>query len=149
VQVLDDDELLIGKADADGFDDAEPISVPAVFEGGAMVKPPVRRSMQDSAPLWFYVLAEARHTWRAAATKALADAGAPSGGARAEVINAVPVRLGPAGGRIVAETLIGLVIGDENSFLNAASEFVPRFGNPTHADYFARFTFGDLLAFVA
>jgi hypothetical protein len=26
---------------------------------------------------------------------------------------------------------------------------VPRFGNPTHADYFARFTFGDRLAFVA
>ncbi|MDE3204315.1 MAG: hypothetical protein KGQ66_08825 [Acidobacteriota bacterium] len=57
----------------------------------------------ESTPLWYYVLAEAR---------------VATGG----------VRLGPVGGRIVAETLIGLLRGDPSSYLTANPGFTPFLG---------------------
>jgi hypothetical protein len=60
-------------------------------------------SFPTSTPLWYYVLAEAR---AAAEGK----------------------RLGPVGGRIVAETLIGLLRADPTSYLSAFPAFRPFLG---------------------
>lgn len=141
VRVLADEELLVGKAQAEDFDTGVPIFSPA-----PPGKPAVRSSMQDSAPLWFYMLAEARFEWKNAATQALTDAGNPTGSARDDIINRTPTRLGTVGGRIVAETLIGLVLGDETSFLNSPTGFTPLFGKPTETDFTKRFQMGDLIA---
>jgi Animal haem peroxidase len=54
-------------------------------------------------PLWFYVLREAQVT---------------TGGER----------LGPVGGRIVAEVIIGLVLGDPYSYLNQDPDWTPTYG---------------------
>jgi Animal haem peroxidase len=67
--------------------------------------PPEAKSIVDvsqefagKAPLWYYVLAEAQQQF--------------------DGNNATPIRLGPLGGRIVAETIIGLILGDSHSFLS-------------------------------
>ena len=46
-------------------------------------------------------------------------------GKSVEVSNETPTSLGPVGGRIVAETLIGLMLGDSHSFLNQDPRFKP------------------------
>jgi Animal haem peroxidase len=56
-----------------------------------------------STPLWYYILAEAEHM---------------AGG----------LHLGPVGGRIVAETLIGLLRADPTSYLNVHPRFKPFLG---------------------
>ncbi|MHB1534559.1 MAG: peroxidase family protein [Acidimicrobiales bacterium] len=56
-----------------------------------------------STPLWYYVLAEA---------KAVTDG----------------LHLGPVGGRIVTETLIGLLLGDPSSYLSVSPGFQPFLG---------------------
>jgi len=63
----------------------------------------LHRSFGRSTPLWYYVLAEAR---------------AATGG----------LHLGPVGGRIVAETLIGLLRADPTSYLSAMPHFRPFLG---------------------
>jgi Animal haem peroxidase len=63
----------------------------------------VYRPFGRSTPLWYYVLAEAR-----------------------AVTNGIT--LGPVGARIVAETLIGLLRADPNSYLNANPGFQPTLG---------------------
>ena len=57
----------------------------------------------SSTPLWYYVLAEAK----------VANGG---------------MSLGPVGGRIVAETLIGLLRADPTSYLSAYPRFQPFLG---------------------
>jgi hypothetical protein len=69
-----------------------------------------------NAPLWFYVLAEAQQAFKKDST---------------------PIRLGPVGGRIVAETFIGLLLADRHSFLSQAPEWTP---NKSRA-----FTMADLI----
>jgi hypothetical protein len=71
----------------------------------------------DSAPLWFYVLKEAEL----------------AGGAR----------LGPVGGRIVAEVLLGLLKGDAFSYINAEPNWKPDLPASTEGD----FTLADLVTF--
>jgi Animal haem peroxidase len=89
--------------------------------------PPIGHALKDQTPLWYYVLKEAEYFW---------------GGER----------LGPVGGRIVAEVLIGLLYGDPRSYLRLEPGWRPKpgcfgarrdGGNPPHP------VFGtpDLLAF--
>jgi heme peroxidase len=66
-------------------------------------------SFKDNAPLWFYVLAEAQHIWAQAAEASAGDETAK---------NSIHVTLGPVGGRIVTEVLVGLMLGDRFSFLS-------------------------------
>ena len=73
-------------------------------------------SFAGNAPLWYYVLAEAQHDW-------LKRAKAPHGKGNAE-----PLHLGPVGGRIVAETIIGLIAADGFSYLNQDPNWVPLIG---------------------
>ena len=63
----------------------------------------LRAGFERSTPLWYYVLKEAE----------LIQGGR---------------RLGPVGGRIVAETLIGLLQADPRSYLNARPRWRPSFG---------------------
>jgi hypothetical protein len=63
------------------------------------------RGFERSTPLWYYILKEAE----------LREQG---------------LRLGPVGGRIVAEVLIGLLESDSNSFLAAQPDWRPTLQNP-------------------
>ncbi|MEA2503531.1 MAG: hypothetical protein QOG36_574, partial [Actinomycetota bacterium] len=75
----------------------------------------VAPGFRDNAPLWAYVLSEAQVTsWAhlpANVDKATKDA--------------TPIRLGPVGGRIVAEVFAALLLGDRTSYLNAVHNFTP------------------------
>jgi hypothetical protein len=59
---------------------------------------------EDNAPLWYYVLAEAQQQF---------------------VNNATPIRLGPVGGRIIAEVFVGLMLGDKHSYLSQYPHWQP------------------------
>jgi len=99
VTPLKDWQLRVGKAVFDEFENSPTIdSVNARFAG--------------NAPLWFYVLAEAQHEWFERAK---------ANGTKDEE----PVRLGTVGGRIVAETLIGLILCDSESYLRQAPNWRP------------------------
>jgi hypothetical protein len=63
----------------------------------------VYKPFATSTPLWYYILAEAK-------------------------VAAGGQNLGPVGGRIVAETLIGLLRGDPTSYLNVDPQFQPFLG---------------------
>ncbi|MFL6373734.1 MAG: heme peroxidase, partial [Pyrinomonadaceae bacterium] len=58
----------------------------------------VSSRFRNNAPLWFYVLAEAQQAFEN---------------------NSTPIRLGPVGGRIVGEVIVGLLLGDDHSFLHS------------------------------
>ncbi|GAB4204948.1 MAG: heme peroxidase family protein [Roseiflexaceae bacterium] len=122
LQPIPDDRLLVGKATAEDLS-ANP-SITAIdprFSG--------------AAPLWFYILAEAQDGWRRAA-EALADA---------EAKDLAPTLLGPVGGRIVGEVLIGLLLSDPNSFLSAEPTWRPLLGDSRVPTLFDRFTMGDIV----
>jgi Animal haem peroxidase len=59
--------------------------------------------LQTRAPLWFYVLREAQ-------------------------VISEGQRLGPVGGRIVAETIMGLIAGDRQSYLRQDPDWTPTYG---------------------
>jgi len=59
---------------------------------------------QDNAPLWYYVLAEAQQQFKK---------------------NETPIHLGPVGGRIVGEVIVGLMLADSHSFLRQNPLFTP------------------------
>jgi Animal haem peroxidase len=155
VEVLLDADLVVGKAEPGALDGAPSIDVltqAAAEKRTSVGSPPAdsgarRGSMKDSAPLWFYVLAEARAKWRKDAKKALVAAGNPTDKTKQEdVVNAIPTTLGVVGGRIVAETIIGLAWADENSFMHAPGGFTPMFGNQGASNFFERFQMGHLIA---
>jgi hypothetical protein len=77
----------------------EPLSEAELFDGVG-IEDPVKADLAGRAPLWFYVLMEAEK--------------------RAE-----SAHLGPVGGRIVAEVLIGLLDGDPLSFLSVEPNWKP------------------------
>ncbi len=86
-----------------------------------------------NAPLWFYVLAEGLAGWMDRV-----DASGKSD----DDADEIPVTLGPVGGRIVAETLIGLLLGDSQSFLAQDPNW-----RPTVPKRGAAFGMGDLLSY--
>jgi len=101
----DGSRLLIGKA---------------AYEGGVLKARPLKNiahRLSDHTPLWAYVLAEATTQWH----------DETSGLTQVEA-NLVGTRLGPVGGRLVAETLIGLILADSHSFLAQDPNWVPTAG---------------------
>ena len=95
--VIADEELVIGKAIAD----SQPKPITEIAAGFA-----------GNAPLWAYILSEAQVTsWKNAVPRA--DK------------NQIPVRLGPVGGRLVAEVFASLLRGDPTSYLYAEPAFEP------------------------
>ncbi|HEY0776607.1 MAG TPA: heme peroxidase family protein [Gemmatirosa sp.] len=103
---LDDVEIRIGKAT--WHDAVHTTTNRPITEYG--------RAFAGNAPLWTYVLAEAQHAWLEQAR----------GRGEAEA-NAIPVRLGPVGGRIVTEVFVGLLLGDSHSFLAQDPGWQPEF----------------------
>jgi hypothetical protein len=103
LNVIQDRDLKVGKAIVDEWKTAKPIV-------------DIDKSFADNAPLWYYILAEAQHYWFKRASK-------PGSQGDNE-----PVTLGPMGGRIVAETLIGLVYGDGHSYLQQDPNWEPVIG---------------------
>jgi hypothetical protein len=77
-----------------------------------------RNDLKGAAPLWFYVLKEAE-------------------------VEAGSAHLGPVGGRIVAEVLIGLLSGDPLSYLSVHPAWTPTL--PSRRD--DTFTLTDLVNF--
>ncbi len=110
VRPLDDTDILIGKAtgvpgDATSILDPS-LNLPAVF--------------RKNCPLWTYILAEAMQHQETV---------------RIPVQESVTIktpRLGPVGGRIVAEVLLGLLFGDPNSLLSLDPHWHPA-GGPDYA----------------
>jgi hypothetical protein len=69
-------------------------------------------SFVGNAPLWVYILAEAQATsWKKPYPGLTQDK--------------VPIKLGPVGGRLVAEVFASLLRGDPTSYVNAKHKFKP------------------------
>ena len=100
VPVIAHENLRIGKAIVDEWGKAKKLDA----------------AFKDNAPLWYYILAEAHYEWQKRAT---------TNGSKG---NEEPVYLGPVGGRIVAETLIGLIYGDGHSYLRQDPKWEPMIG---------------------
>jgi hypothetical protein len=97
VEPLADTELVIGKAIVQS---PKPPSITEVAPG-----------LTGNAPLWAYILSEAQvMSWR--------NASGP-------VSDETPIRLGPVGGRLVAEVFASLLRGDRTSYLYAEPTFKP------------------------
>jgi len=95
--LIPEEELVIGKATADS--PKKPISQ-------------VAPGFVGNAPLWVYILSEAQVTsWKNA------DPGLAK--------DDIPIKLGPVGGRLVAEVFASLLRGDPTSYLYAKPKFVP------------------------
>jgi hypothetical protein len=92
--VIPDDKLIVGKASADPGDQAA--NVPLVKVSG---------EFKGSAPLWFYILAEAFQQF--------------------DGKNETPIRLGPVGGRIVGEVFVGLMMADSHSYFRQDPGWTP------------------------
>jgi hypothetical protein len=100
LEPINDENLRVGKAVVEDWDtNPTLVSLHPSFEG--------------KAPLWYYVLAEAQYEW---VQRAQAKGGKG---------NEEPLRLGTVGGRIVAETLIGLLWADGHSYLRQAPNWKP------------------------
>ena len=96
VEPIADEELMIGMATADG--ERKPIIE-------------VAPGLAGNAPLWAYILSEAQvMSWK--------NASGP-------VSDETPIRLGPVGGRLVAEVFASLLRGDRTSYLYAEPAFKP------------------------
>jgi hypothetical protein len=86
---------------------------------------------RDNAPLWFYILREAEKTRREGT-----DDPNPRGGHH----------LGPVGGLIVAEVLVGLVWNDHNSYLFQNPLWKPQ-APMVRSDDSGKFEMSDLIRF--
>ena len=102
LEPLKDKDILIGQFTGDDADIKGSIVDPAV--GGPV--------FADNCPLWTYVLAETVETTVRLKTKQ----GESAFQAR---------KLGPVGGRIVAETFVGLLVGDSRSYLSQNPRWRP------------------------
>ena len=98
IEPIADENLRVGKAVVEDWDKCPPL---VSIDG----------SFKAKAPLWFYILAEAHFEWIQRAKEG-AD-------------NEAPMILGTVGGRLIAETLIGLLLGDGHSYLRQRPNWDP------------------------
>jgi hypothetical protein len=107
----------------------KPLADKKLLIGKAIVQSPMPPSITDvasgfagNAPLWAYILSEAQvMSWKNAA---------------GPVSDKTPIRLGPVGGRLIAEVFASLLRGDRTSYLYAEPTFTPI------PDFTRRGTFG-------
>jgi hypothetical protein len=118
---LEDDEIVIGKAvDSPSGDDVL----------GKLSELPQFSAFWGNCPLWTYVLAEAARTQTSLAIPVK------------EARQITTPQLGPVGGRIVAEVFLGMLFGDNDSFLSAEPNWIPTVRNKGTA-----FALRDLVAY--
>ena len=101
---LTDEQIIIGKAvDSPSGDDVL----------GPLSSVPELAPFKGKCPLWTYILAEAPNN--------RTSLGIPVKPA----MNISTPQLGPVGGRIVAEVFLGMLFGDNDSFLSAQPDWTP------------------------
>ena len=86
------------------------------------IRPDIRSELLAATPLWYYILCEAAHAARGC-------------------------HLGPVGGRIVAEVLVGLLEGDPSSYLSQEPGWRPTELRPKGEEHEGDFTMADLVEF--
>jgi hypothetical protein len=111
VPVLPDDKILIGKA----VDKPQGGADPDVR--GTIDSIPELAPFKGNCPLWTYILAEATH-YQECVTIPVTEPGK----------QIMAPKLGPVGGRIVAEVFLGLMFGDNESFLSLEPNWQPPSG---------------------
>jgi hypothetical protein len=116
VKELDDAQIMIGKAvdDPDNSDPKNPDQRGTMAD--LMAKNKELKAFQGNCPLWAYILAEA------AENKTTVEISVT------EKKKIVTPQLGPVGGRIVAEVFLGLMFGDNDSYLRQHPHFQPSLG---------------------
>lgn len=122
VTPLSDAQIVIGKA----VDKPEPGDVK-----GNIASLPELAAFKGKCPLWTYILAEAASTTTSVKVPVT------------ESINLTTPQLGPVGGRIVAEVFIGMLFGDNDSFLAADSNWHPSLKGAAPGT----FTLADLVSY--
>ena len=115
---LKDADIRIGQ----GLESGLPTKTIADVAGGAF---------KGRCPLWTYILAEAMLHMEAVKLPVVED------------VTIQTPRLGPVGGRIVAEVFLGLMFGDPHSMLNQQPDWCPREGPGYGLRDFVRYALGD------
>jgi hypothetical protein len=125
VNPLDDAQILIGKAvdDPQGGDEPDVRGSIDQIDGLAPFK--------GNCPLWTYILAETFHFKENVAIPVT------------ENKTVYTPKLGPVGGRIVAEVFLGLMFGDNNSLLNLEPEWTPPSGSDFRLKDLVNFALGQ------
>jgi hypothetical protein len=122
VTPLKDDEIMIGKAiDNPGAGDVL----------GTIASIPELSVFKGNCPLWTYVLAEAARNQEKVKIPVQED------------VTVTTPRLGPVGGRIVAEVLLGLMFGDPDSMLVLDPKWQPPSGPNFALKDFVNYALGN------
>ena len=114
---LDDKDIRIGKA----------VDDPA---GGTKSIVDVDKIFANNCPLWTYILAEAMQ-FKESVNIPVQDK-----------LSINTPRLGPVGGRIIAEVFLGLMFGDHHSLLNLAPHWTPKQGSNFALKDFVKYALG-------
>ncbi len=118
---LKDDEITIGKAvDQPGSGDVK----------GTIASIQELAAFKGNCPLWTYILAEAAKNQETVMIPVLEDR------------KITTPRLGPVGGRIVAEVFLGMMFGDNNSLLNLEPHWQPSSGQNYQLKDFVKYALG-------
>jgi hypothetical protein len=113
---LKNEEIIIGKAEDKPETPKSILDVSPVFK--------------DNCPLWTYILAEAMRNKTSVKIPVTED------------ISVNTPRLGPVGGRIVAEVFLGLMFNDKHSLLTQAPTWHPEQGTDYALKDFVRYALG-------
>jgi hypothetical protein len=104
---LKDEEIMLGKFVSPGNTDPEELT-PIVKAAGSV--------FADNCPLWTYILAETRNCKEMVKLPVT------------ENVSLSTPKLGPVGGRIVAEVFLGILFGDPHSYLRQEPNWTPAQG---------------------
>jgi hypothetical protein len=122
VTPLDDAQIVLGKAvDSPGDGDVR----------GNIVSLPELAAFEGKCPLWTYILAEAARNSTSLKLPVT------------ENMQITTPQLGPVGGRIVAEVFLGMLFGDNDSFLTASPNWTPTIKSAAPGT----FTLADLVSY--
>jgi hypothetical protein len=122
VPVMPDDKITIGKA-VDTPEDGDVLGTIASLKQLAPFK--------GKCPLWTYILAEAFQNQEKVDIPVT------------EKKTITTPRLGPVGGRIVAEVFLGLMFGDNDSMLNLEPNWQPPAGAGFRLKDFVKYALGQ------
>ena len=103
LEPLADKDILIGKGVDKPAKGEEPVSITSISP-----------AFKENCPLWTYILAEAMHNQENVKIPVM------------ENVTITTPRLGPVGGRIVAEVFLGLMFEDKHSLLRAEHPWHPK-----------------------
>lgn len=125
VPVIPDGKIIIGKAV-----DMPANTPPNPDVRGTIASIPELAPFKGRCPLWTYILAEAFHNQETVKIPVT------------ENKTVTTPKLGPVGGRIVAEVFLGLMFGDNDSFLNLQPDWQPASGAAFRLKDFVNYALG-------